>query len=425
MATETVDLTKADAAYLQGKFTEADARYREAVAKDPANAAALEKLGNIALWKNDLAAAETYLKAAQKNQSWFNRRWPMNIPIKMHLALVYARADRMREAADLFESAAGLFPYGPLKEFKLKSAQLKLLADAAPYRVSGDAETIVPFIVTDPLPVIHVSINGSEPSNFFIDTGGEGLIVDAGFGRQIGAVTVGEVDLEYAGNKKGKTGFGKVDQVRIGGISVSNVPISTLDLDEISRTVFPGLNVKGIVGTGFLKRFLSTLDYKKGQLVLRQPFANKQKTDQAIRLTERDHVFPIWLVETHLIFTEGSVNQLPPGMMFIDTGLADGGFHASRAILTQAGVNMDWSQANYGVGGGGKAKSLGVTIDEVTLGRDPQAIHRKNIRGIVFEEDISIFNDALGFKVGGLISHQFFRDFAVTFDFENMRLILQ
>jgi len=38
---------------------------------------------------------------------------------------------------------------------------------------------------------------------------------------------------------------------------------------------------------------------------------------------------------------------------------------------------------------------------------------------------MSLFKDVLGFKVRGLISHLFFREHAVTFDFRNMRLILQ
>jgi len=32
---------------------------------------------------------------------------------------------------------------------------------------------------------------------------------------------------------------------------------------------------------------------------------------------------------------------------------------------------------------------------------------------------------SLGFDVGGIISHQFFRPYAVTFDFRNMQLILR
>lgn len=424
MVTATVDLTKADAAYAKGRFAEAETLYRDVLLQDTTNAAALEKAGNIALWKNDLPAAETYLQAARKHQSWCGRLWPLNVSVNAHLAQVYTRSDRMQEAATLFDSAAGFLPWGPFKEWKVRADQLKLFVENAPYRMSGEPESIIPFVVTDPLPVVQVSINSSGPVDFFIDTGGEGLIVDSLFANNMGAVIVGEVPGEYASAKKGMTGYGKADQVDIGGMRIGNVPISTLDLETVSQTVFPGLAIKGILGTGFLQRFLSTLDYRTGQLVLRQPVA-AQQVEHALKLSARDHVFPMWLIETHLIFVEGSFNQREPGMMLIDTGLADAGFLTSKAILADAGITLDWRQATFGAGGGGMLKALAVPIDEVTLGREPQAIRRQKIKGVVCEEDISLFKDALGFKVGGLISHQFFKGYAVTFDFVNMRLILQ
>ncbi|MDP1636230.1 MAG: aspartyl protease family protein [Gallionellaceae bacterium] len=425
MANGAFDLTRADEAYRQGNFVEAEALYREALAQDSASASALKKLGNIALWKNDLEDAEKFLKAAQQHQSWLDGLWPMSAPINIHLAQTYARSGRMRDAAELYGRAAGWLPFGPFKELRLRSEQLKLFADETPYRISGDADTVIPFEITDPLPVVRISINGAEAANFFIDTGGEGLILDAGFAKQAGAQIVGESSQEYAGGKQGLTGFGKVERVELGGIAVNQVPVGTLDLTEISNSIFPGHQIKGILGTGLLQRFIATLDYRNKRLILRQPLPNRHAVDLALHLTESDHEFPIWLVETHLIFAQGAVNRLPPSLMLIDTGLADGGFLASQSIMQRAGVDMDWSQVRQGEGGGGKLKVLNVTIDEVALGNDPGAVRNTDIQGIVFEKDNSLFSGALGFEVGGLISHQFFRDHALTFDFANMRIILQ
>jgi hypothetical protein len=133
----------------------------------------------------------------------------------------------------------------------------------------------------------------------------------------------------------------------------------------------------------------------------------------------------MWLVETHLILSEGSVNSLEPRLMFIDTGLADAGFLTSRRIFAAAGVTMDWSKSGFGAGGGGMVKGLGVSVPEVALGRGAAAIRKRGLRGVVLEGDLSILDGALGFEVGGLISHQFVRDHAVSFDFQNMRLILR
>lgn len=85
---------------------------------------------------------------------------------------------------------------------------------------------------------------------------------------------------------------------------------------------------------------------------------------------------------------------------------------------------MDWNKAVMGAGGGGMVKGLNIEIDEVSLGSGDNRIVKHNIKGVVFEKDISIFNGQLGFKVGGLVSHEFFRDTALTFDFNKMKLIL-
>jgi len=422
---KSFDIAQADAAYTAGRFVKAEQLYRDVLVSDPANARAFELLGTIALWRNDLANAETYLNAAQRHKSWFHRRWPLNIQTTIHMALVQARAGRLRAASVLLDEAAGPLPFGLLKELRIRARQLALFGAEVPYQVEGAAETTVPFVITDPLPIVKVSINGAESVDFIIDTGGEGLMLDSAFAKQVDAVIVGELPQEYAGGKKGLTGFGKVDDVKLGDASVKNVPVSCLDLRPIAASVFAGREIKGIIGTGFLMQFLATLDYPRQQLVLRQPVGPARDVDQALGVTTRDSIFPMWLVETHFIFSEGSANHLEPGMMFIDTGLAGAGFLASKDILTEAGVAMDWSRAFMGAGGGGLAKGLNVVITEVALGRGDNAIRKHDLRGVVMEEEIALFKGTLGFKVAGLISHQFFRDHALTFDFHNMRLILQ
>lgn len=421
----SVDIAQADAAYAAGRFAEAEQLYRDVLVSDPANARAFELLGTIAIWKNDLTVAETNLNAAQRNKSWFLRFWPLNIQTNVHMALVQARVGHLRAASTLLDKAAGPLPFGPLKEIRVRAQQLALFDTDAPYRIEGAAATTVPFVVTDPLPVVKVAINGAAPTNFFIDTGGEGVILDSAFAKQVGAAIVGEVPQEYAGGKKGLTGYGKVDAVQLGDVTVRNVPVSCIDLQPTASSVFAGREIKGVIGTGFLMQFLATLDYPGQQLVLRPSSGTARDVDQSLGVTSRDSVFRMWLVETHLIFSEGSVNQLEPGMMLIDTGLADAGFLASRDIFTEAGVTMDWRKAFMGAGGGGMAKGLNVTVPEVTLGRGDNAIRKRELRGVVMEDDMSLFKDVLGFKVRGLISHLFFREHAVTFDFRNMRLILQ
>ena len=420
VSAEPTQRQQADDEYRAGRFVAAERLYRAAVVAEPNNARAWERLGTIALWRNDLAGAASHFTNADRHTPWLYRHWPFNIQPNIHRALMHARAGRTREAAQLLARAAGPLPFGTFRELKIRSRQAALFDGQRLYQVAGPAETVVPFVITDPLPVVKVAVNGEPPAEFVIDTGGEGLTLDCRFARKAGVVMAGELRGEYAGGKKGLTRYGKVDAVRLGDMAVRNVPTSCIDLQPIAQTVFGGRAIKGIIGTGLLMPFLATLDYPRARLVLRRPAA-----DAPAGTTEQGRCFPMWLVETHLIFVEGSVNNLEPGLMFIDTGLAGAGFHASQDILAAAGVVMDWSEAGMGAGGGGMTKGIEVSVAEVGLGHGQHAIRKYNLKGVAFENDLSLFKDALGFKVAGLISHQFFRDHAVTFDFLNMCLIVR
>lgn len=416
-----IQMQQADEQYRVGRFEAAERLYQEAVDVEPENPRAWEMLGSIALWRNDLANAEALFAKADQHRGWLARHWPLNSPYNVHRALVHARAGRTREAAALLERAAGPLPLGPFRELKIRSRQLALFDGKAPYRVEGPVETVLPFVVTDPLPVVLLAVNGSPPAEFAIDTGGEGLVLDCAFARMIGAQMIGQVGQEYAGGKSGTTGYGKVDTAQLGDITVHDVPVSCIDMQPIGQTVFGGRSIRGILGTGLLMQFLATLDYPQGRLLLRQ----YGEAPTASRASEPGRRFPMWLVESHLIFVEGSVNNLEPRLMFIDTGLAGAGFHASKEILARAGVAVDWSKARLGAGGGGLTKAVEVTVAQVRLGQGEQAVQHEHLRGVAFEQDLSLFNGALGFDIGGLVSHQFFRDHVVTFDFRHMQLRMQ
>lgn len=426
MSTATdVNIEQADAAYSAGRFAEAQALYRMALDAQPGMGRIEGQLGLIALWRNDLAAAENYLKAAREDGPWWTRHWPITAQIDYRLALAYGRAGRVRDAATMWRKAAGPLPYGPFKPLKVNADQLALFDDTTFYHIEGPSEAVVPFVITDPLPVVQVSVNGSTPTNFFIDTGGEGITLDRAFAEEVKATIVGEYPGEYAGGKSGMTGYGKIDELRLGNLTVSNIPISTLDLVPTSHYVFHDMPISGVIGTGFLLRFLTTIDYPNQRLVLRRHTETGNDIDRVLALDGQEHVFPMWLVETHLIFTEGSVNGLETVPMMIDTGLAGAAFMSSRATYSAADVKMDWSKAITGAGGGGEVKGITVTVNELALGSGDNVLRKHGLTGVVTEQDNSIFNGVTGFNVGGLISHQFFRDHALTFDFHNMRLIVQ
>jgi len=61
----------------------------------------------------------------------------------------------------------------------------------------------------------------------------------------------------------------------------------------------------------------------------------------------------------------------------------------------------------------------------VTLGSGENEIVARQLPGAAIRQLPGILHGQFGFSIGGLISHTFFRPYALTFDFTAMQLILQ
>jgi predicted aspartyl protease len=408
-----VRLDTADLFYRAGKFNEAEAIYLDALEHDSRNSKALTRLGEIALLKNYPEQAEDYFKAAEQHASWLGRRWPLNLQRNTSLAMAYYRQDRFPQAARCFRESAG--PIATFRDLKTMGDHLALFGDQTPYQVEMVEEIRIPFIVTDPLPVVEVSINGSPPLLFFIDTGGGEIILDTALADELGAVRVGVMAGE-GGGTSGTMGVGKVDSLKIGDLLVQNVPVCLLDTQPFAA-VFNDLPVKGIIGTRFLMHFLTTIDYPNARLILRPKNAPVD--------VQRAKVIPFWLAQTHYMVAWGTVNGSEPMLFFVDTGLAGMGFTAPEATLRDAGIAVDWSKAEKSVGAFGDSESADIVVDRLTLGSGENQVTAHNLPGVAMKKPVEILGDRLGFRIGGLVSHQFFRDYALTLDFVGMNLVLK
>ena len=413
-----------DTLYQEGRFDEAEAAFLNTLELDPQNPAVLEKLGLIALWRNDTKEAESYFEDALSHTPWYRNFWPLNTNLKYHLGMTYLRQDRFADLAHLFDEARGPVALGPFRDLDAFGKQMALFENEPPYAIEGPDEARIDFVTTDPLPVIEVSVNGSELLNFIIDTGGMEVILDNDLAEQIGAQMAGSITGSYGGGKKAETGLGRIDSLTMGEFVVRNVPIHTLDTDPISP-LFDGLDIHGIIGTRLLMHFLSTIDYPGGALILQRPTSANLQSLESQATASGVKAIRFWLVQTHYIVAWGTVNNLDPKLFFVDTGLAGAGFTAPVSVLEEAGVSVDWTEAQDAIGGGGVFQEVDIVIDRLTLGTGENEVVESHVPGKASEHPPSVLGDTLGFHLGGLISHQFFRDHALTFDFTRMRLVMR
>ena len=157
-------------------------------------------------------------------------------------------------------------------------AKLESFKGQTPYEVQGEGQvTRVKFLKTDPLPLVSVRVNGGDEVTFFIDTGGSEVALDTEFAKELGLPQFGDVQGTFSGGQNAKVQQTRIDSLALGDWTVKNLPAITHALRQLSEG-FGVKRIDGILGTTLFYHFLATLDYPRGELVLRRKDAQKPRS---------------------------------------------------------------------------------------------------------------------------------------------------
>jgi hypothetical protein len=413
-ATSEPNRSEADSAaqlFKAGKFTEAGDIYARIVAQDPKNYSAVLQLGRVALLANWLDDAQKWLEAAIALQ-------PGDDDAKVMLAEAFYRRDDFQKAAaalsgvevDTNKLVSEQYP-------ALNVAKLESFKGQTPYEVHGDGQiTRLNFLKTDPLPLVCVRVNGGDEVTFFIDTGGSEVALDTDFAKELGLPQFGEVQGTFSGGEHTEVGQSRIETLTVGDWTVRNLPVATLPLRQLSA----GLGVKridGVLGTTLFYHFLATLGYPRGELVLRRKTAESQQAFAAESSGDSVAV-PFWIASDHFMVGWGRVETLPPTLLFVDTGLAGAGVKLAESVIKEAGIKLDEDKAYQGAGGAGTLKIVPYTVGQLSFGD----MREDDVAGLY--DGPFPWENMFGFHLAGMVGHDFFKPYAVTFDFETMRIFL-
>ena len=377
------------------RFEDAERACADEAAARPGDARPLVMSGHLALMRNDLALAQDRLLAAVAR----DRRSRETIAL---LAEVRYRRDDFATAAT-HQEAAGNRPV---------AAKLRSFAGRRPYAIEGPEVVRLPFVRTDPLPILTARVNGGAEASYLLDTGGAELILDAPFARAAGVPTFGGQRGYFGGGRAAWVVHGAADSLALGDLTIRNLPVQVMNLGSIGPMLGePGL--AGIVGTCLLYRFLATIDYPGEALVLRRKARLGAPTAGAIEV-------PFLMADDHFMLAEGRLNDGPPMRFFVDSGLGGGAFTCPASTLREAGIVRGSTGVGEGQGGGGAVKVWPFDVAALSLGE----ARREKLQGIAGPFPPQLERE-FGFRIGGLISHGFLRAYAVTFDFERMTIRLE
>ena len=291
-----------------------------------------------------------------------------------------------------------------LPGFESAAAKLRSFGEDAPYELSGPEQTVLPFLLTDPLPVVKLAVEEHEICAL-IDTGGAELILDAEFAAEIGASRFGAQEGVFAGGKRAAYEHGRVERITLGEIELRRAPVHLLPTRRFSPITGGRHRIDAIIGTNLLAQFRATLDYPAGRLALeRRATLKEPKGTEVPFITIGDH---------YMISDKGWLNSFGPLRFFVDSGLAGGAFTCPDRTLRAAGIPVPETAERGGVGGGGGSVATGVfQIDELGLG----PLRQHNLTGIYMEQENGAAPDAEEARLDGLISHGFLRMYRWTID---------
>ena len=404
-------MESADRLFQAGKFDAAGKHYSKIVAQNPKDHSAILRLGRIALLSNRLDEAQKWLEKAKTLQ-------PDDTDAKVMLAEVFYRRDDFQKAAaslngvDVSNNKLIISQYPTLNVAKLESFK-----GQKPYDLQGNGEsTRLKFVRTEPLPIVNVRVNGGDEVTFFIDTGGSEVALDTDFAKELGVPQFGAVQGTFSGGQHQEVKLGRIESLAVGDWTVKNLPVGMLPLRQLSE----GLGVKqinGIIGTTLFYHFLATMDYPRGELVLRRKTA--KNLEEFKKSAGKRVTVPIWMASDHFMVGWGRVETLPPTLLFVDTGLVGAGVKLAESVIKEAGIKLEQNKAFEGAGGGGSLKIVPYTVHQLSFGD----IKEQNVGGLY--DGPFPWENMFGFHLAGMVGHDFFKPYAVTFDFQNMEIFLQ
>jgi hypothetical protein len=404
-------IDSADRLFQIGEFAQAGEQYARIAADHPDGYSATLQLGRIALLSNRVDDAEHWLKRAIDLR-------PGDADPKVLLAEAYYRRDDFEKAVAALNGVdVGTNPLVAAQYPTLNVAKLQSFKGQTPYEVHGDAQiTRLKFLRTDPLPLIRVRVNGGDEVIFFIDTGGSEVALDTDFARELGVPQFGAVQGTFSGGQHAEVQQGRIESLTVGDWMVKNLPVVALPLRQLSE----GLGVKqidGIIGTTLFYHFLATLDFPHGELVLRRK--NAANLEQHVAASGKSVSVPFWIASDHFMVAWGRVETLPSVLLFVDTGLAGAGVKLAESVIKDAGIKLEEDKASTGAGGGGNLKIVPYVVHRLSFGE----VQEENVPGLY--DGPFPWENLFGFHLAGMVGHDFFKSHAVTFDFENMKILLQ
>jgi predicted aspartyl protease len=238
--------------------------------------------------------------------------------------------------------------------------------------------------------------------NFIVDTGATQTVLSEKLAGSLGLKKIGtNIMYGLGGDGKVESPIYRADSVKIGDVTVKNVPLGTLGNPLLD------LVMDGILGPTLLSDFIITIDYPGSQIELSRKPPSGGKALEA------------WFF-SGLLLLPSEVNGKFTGNFLLDTG-ADGTL-LSHSMAANLGVNKNTPGAalDLPIGGVGGLEDGILLVPSVTLKTPFETKQFDKMMSI----DLQSLSTLIQTELSGVLGFDSLKDYRVTLDYQKAEVRL-
>jgi Flp pilus assembly protein TadD/predicted aspartyl protease len=390
-----------------GSFDEANLSFVNALQLDKKEALAWAGLGTLDFYENRISHGLDKLQTAVYLE-------PNDPDFMFTFAQVSARAEKYRDAAAAYERFLQISPQTDAERRDRIKGLINFLRyldlKQSLYKLSGENQTVVSFVLSNNRPIIQVKINNkNEPLNFVLDTGSGISVISRETAKnlKIKPISKGGLANAIGGEGKFEIVYGFLKSVNIGEVKITNVPVYIREFHSKNE------KIDGYIGLALISKFLTTIDYGNLTFALKKKdLADGQKADDELLS------LPLRLTSSGFLSGEVKLEGIESPLNFIvDTG-------ASVSVISDELANTKEinrfirDEKMRVIGAAGVIENVSLfLLPRVTFGTHS----RESITAVAL--DLDVINETSGYEQAGILGGNFLKNYRLTFDFANSKVI--
>lgn len=394
-----------------GRLQEAESLFNDALATSPRHPEAHLGMGRISRIRNDNGKAIEHLLLATGSHVLRDEAFRQLWRAAREKGLVQELLEIRELAEHRYLSASESVPGWILNGV----AQVEGYRDAVLYHMKGRFQRLsAPLVKKDgsSIRMVLLKLNGKGEYPFDIDSASpDFMTISPLLAEELGLKMAGSSSAVGVGSASARVRFSMVERVTLGDLVFEHVPVMVSDL-----ATFRGAK-KGLIGTGFLKRFNVTIDVAAGVMHL-YPLERPDQLRESIRAEGVVAEVPLYIFEATTV--EAVLEGGPPALYILDTAasthLVDAAFleeHLGPA-LKPGQITSSTITGSQGAHETRRIQGLTVSLGPLIL--PEQSAH---------EFKMDALNAIPGRYTAGLLGNPILWPYRVHMDFDAGRLILE